>query len=177
MKRKNLKKGVTLAELAVVMAVIAIISTMVISFSVACNLWVRYGVNRDDTMSSCRLVKSVFRSFSDGFDDVDHEFVVNGNKLEVYEKNADEPLRSLSFNENALVETASSDETAYATSNITGIDFSVVKSETSGNVIVKCAIGYAIPPLNKNGSTETGVYEIVFALRVAGVRSVTGGES
>lgn len=177
MKGKNLKKGVTLAELAVVMAVIAIISTMVISFSVACNLWARYGVNHNDTMSSCRLVKSIFRNFADGFDDEDHEFIVNGDKLEVYKKKADEPLCSLSFNQNALVETTSSGEIVYATNNITGIDFSVVKSKTSGNAIAKCVISYAVPPLNENGSPETGAYEILFALRVAGARTAAGGES
>lgn len=95
MKRRFNKKGITLVEIVIVLAVVAIMSTMVVSFSLACNLWVQQGVNRQNMLSSFNSVKNAVHAYAGAFDDEDHIFSVQGARLCVDDVNA--PWSSLTI--------------------------------------------------------------------------------
>lgn len=172
MDKNSRKKGVTLAEIVIVLAVVAIMSTMVVSFSIACNMWVEQGVNRHETLSSFYLLKGGVKDFADSFDDENHEFFTDGQRLSVYDVNspADEPLYYIEFTGDALAGVSAAGEFAYPADNITAVRFLLIKSELSGKTLVKFTVSYSVPPMNKDRNPETGDYEIMYALRVAGGR-------
>ncbi len=171
MKKRNLKKGVTLAEIVIVLAVVAVMSTMVISFSVACNAWVRQGTARHTALSSFNLVKGGIKAFADGFDSEKYVFDTDGIKLSVYEKNASEgePAFYMEFKEGVLTGKSAEGDIAYPAENITGVSFILLESP-SGSLFLKFTVYYSVPPLNDNRNPETGSYEVAAALRAAGKR-------
>ena len=62
------KKGSTLAELVVVMAVVSIVSTMVVTFTTLVNGWITVGTARYHYSQSERLVSDNLRIFSSRYD-------------------------------------------------------------------------------------------------------------
>ena len=167
MKTDYSKKGVTLAEIVIVLAVVAIMSTMVVSFSLACNLWVQQGINRQNTLSAFNTVKSGIKAYSSSFDDENHIFGADGAKLYIKDVSApDETVYYLTFSDGALVGTSPSGDIVYPADNISGITFSVVAGE-SGNAMLYCSVNYSIPSVSADRPPESGSYNVVIALRVA----------
>ena len=167
MKRRINKKGITLVEIVIVLAVVAIMSTMVVSFSLACNLWVQQGVNRQNMLSSFNSVKYALHANAGAFDDEDHIFSVQGARLCVDDVNA--PMEQpyyLEFSEGALEGTSLSGQVLYPVDNITGIGFSLIKNQQEDALLI-CSVAYSIPAVSPDRAPETGTYTVAVALRVA----------
>lgn len=167
MKNFSGKKGVTLAEISIVLAVIAIMSTMVVSFSMACNLWVQQGINRQNTLSAFDTVKNGIKSFVSDFDDEDHVFFVDGTSLCVRDIHSPDSLPYyIAYSDGALKGSSPRGSIAYPAENITAVSFSVVAG-SGGNSLIVCTVDYAVPPVNENRNPETGSYKVAVAPRVA----------
>ena len=94
MKKGKLKKGATLIELSVVLAVLSIISTMVISFSIFFSERVKTTVKANNLMQDVVAVKAVMESWIDDLtennatfscEDTDKKLIgdINGTKYSI----------------------------------------------------------------------------------------------
>ena len=81
MIKRNLKKGVTLFELTIVMALLAVVTVMVVSFSSLVRNNVQAITSENDVLSDFDKVKYVFDTWISTFDSEDYDFYNDEDKL------------------------------------------------------------------------------------------------
>lgn len=158
--------GVTLAEIVIVLAVVALLSVLVVSFTILCNGWTRLGVNRNKMMSSFTLVESGLKDFCSEFDAEECVFSTDGTTLKVMNRVTGE-VYFASFDE-TLHGTAKKGDFVYPTDNITGVAFLLIENNRGG-VMLRAIIYYSVPPLAEGRQPDTGSYNVAVALRCAGM--------
>ncbi|MBQ7444713.1 MAG: prepilin-type N-terminal cleavage/methylation domain-containing protein [Clostridia bacterium] len=73
------KRGSTLTELIIVMAVVAIMSVMVISFTTIVSGWSSLGTERVNTAQSAELLSSLFHNFVSEYDNSMYRFTASSS--------------------------------------------------------------------------------------------------
>lgn len=92
------KRGSTLTELVIVMAVVEIMSIMVVSFTLICNSWVTIGAKRYQTVQDSEMLSRVFRDFVAANDSSDTVFYVDpANPNELLVKKNSETVNRMVF--------------------------------------------------------------------------------
>lgn len=142
------KSGFTLVELCVVLALLAILTTMIVSFSVLMNGFAAENKNEYKFIQNCSILKNELKEWSANTDTADSVFVVGTDGTLSVEQNGTE--KSVSFTEGIL--TLDSIQISNL-DTIDGIAF------YTNNSLIKCVI-YRY---NDNGEREENIF--VFLIR------------
>ena len=164
------KKGSTLAELVVVMAVVSIVSTMVVTFTTLVNGWITVGTARYHYSQSERLVSDNLRIFSSRYDSSEYTFSCSegGAALNAYNNESGELEGSLSFSSGILNYRAVDVNLDEQLDHIDGMHLSILKGQNDENSLISCRITYSLPIPSSKSVVETGDSVLSIALRAAG---------
>ena len=160
MKRK---RGVTLAEMIIVMAIVTIMTLMVISFTVICNGWVHIGIERYRLTQSERSLSAALRDFVSYYDNENYDIaVVGGNTLRASDKN--DAAIYYDFVYDKEKETVSYElpdkKTEYPLEYVSELRIMIRKSEKTGRAIINCCMLYSLPATNAS-VLSNGTYNII----------------
>ena len=136
----NRKKGMTLAEIVVVLAVVAIVSTIVVSFSLMVNRKAQISRNKVDVVGEITLVEKLVDNWV-------YQQTLNSNELtigtdDIISSNGDK----LSLIDNKIL--------GYEVENIESITFE--KYEKNNDMLIICTINYYL--LNSAGNKDINSY-------------------
>lgn len=140
-RRKRNTRGVTLAELCIVMAVIAIVSTMVVSFTVLMQARTRVIAADRDTVSDLGTVESALDRFIRTYDSDEYAILPGQGSLSVSKGGKTVATLKLSIDPetekvNAIVITDGSDKVTvtYPLYSVTFVSFVIESNDTSALV-------------------------------------------
>lgn len=137
---KSKRKGETLTELVITMAILSILTAMVISFSSAVGKQVNYTDDLNTAGAELPTAKNMFRAWIAYFDSSLYEINIEDNTLTATEKADSEKVYTLSFSDGNLVAQYPGDGTRkLASETITGF------SANYDEGIYKIQIEYAFP--------------------------------
>ena len=184
-RRKRNTRGVTLAELCIVMAVIAIVSTMVVSFTVLMQARTRVIAADRDTVSDLGTVESALDRFIRAYDS-DEYTIKQSDPIWASDNpvlsTLDQKYRSISVwkgeeftakltlstdpdgKVNAIVITDDKDNatTSLPLHTVTKLEFEIVKESENDSALVICTVTYT----RTSGSGQTtGTATICHAVR------------
>ena len=133
----TLKKGVTLAELVVIMAVLSIISTMVVSFIVMSGESVSSSKQKADALNDLAIVENMMESWlNTELDNLSATNIIDLN-IEI-----EEGAKKLSFNNGALTIKKNDNETTYKSELVDSIQIVIREKEIEEGKKIKIAICY-----------------------------------
>lgn len=150
-RRKRNTRGVTLAELCIVMAVIAIVSTMVVSFTVLMQARTRVIAADRDTVSDLGTVESALDRFIRAYDSDEYTILPEQGSLSVLKGGNAVATLKLSIDPetekvNAIVITDGEDkaEITYLLNSVTKMTFELEGGNSSGSAtaLVICRVEY-----------------------------------
>ncbi len=136
----NRKKGMTLAEIVVVLAVIAIVSTIVVSFSLMVNRKSQISRNKVEVVGEINLVEKLVDSWV-------YQQILSSNELVI------EASRITSSNDDEL-SLIDNKILGYEVTNIESITFE--KYEKNNDMLIICTINYYL--LNSAGNKDINSY-------------------
>lgn len=195
-RRKRNTRGVTLAELCIVMAVIAIVSTMVVSFTVLMQARTRVIAADRDTVSDLGTVESALDRFIRAYDSDEYTIVQSdpiGASDNPVLSTLDQKYRSISVwkgeeftaklklstdpdtgKVNAIVITDGSDNVTatYPLYSVTFVSF-VIESNDTSSALVTCTVEYTSTHGNEQVTKKATLCHAVRAMQ--NKTPITGG--
>ena len=97
----NRKRGVTLAELVIVMAVLSVMMILVLSFTLICNAWVKLGTFRYNLTQDERDLSTLLHNFVSYLDESDYFFYTTDNNRAVFARRGDGNEYSFAYDRKA----------------------------------------------------------------------------
>lgn len=181
-RRKRNTRGVTLAELCIVMAVIAIVSTMVVSFTVLMQARTRVIAADRDTVSDLGTVESALDRFIRTYDSDEYTILPEQGSLSV--SKGDNPVATLKLSTdpdtkevNAIVITdgAGKAEITYLLNSVTKMTFELEGGNSSGSAtaLVTCTVEYTSTHGNEQVTKKATLCHAVRAMK--NKTPITGG--
>ena len=155
MKTKNLRRGATLTELMVVIAVIAIVVVMVVSFSAMVSGGREMAQAKLDALQDIRLAETIIESFiEDNANNPDKVIVVDQEVLSAKYKENEEKVDTVKLNGNFLTVVYDPDEgkssIVLELQSVTGIKFA---DHGTDDKIYYCTITYNVGGTNNESYT------------------------
>ena len=163
----NNKRGSTLAELVIVMAVVSVMSVMVVSFTIICSSWSTLGVKRYHVVQDSELFSKVFHEFVAEYDGLEYIFSASPNSLTA-KKGDDEFMISFEPETKVLTYDIGGEPKTIALEAIESVDFRTASSEGASNM-VSAEVNYDFVTPGKKVLEQHRQYRIVTALRLADV--------
>lgn len=167
--KNTLKKGVTLAELVVIIAVLSIISTMVVSFVIMTGESVSSSKQKADALNDLAIVESMMESWLDtelkDLDVIDSKIdlnLTNGSNQLSYDKDT----QQLTINKNDTPST-------YQTEQIKSIQ--IIIKELNTKKLAICYITYELAITNKTTKEYTYTFT-VYPYSYMGSNTQQGGQ-
>ena len=161
MKRK---RGSTLAEMIIVMAIVTIMTLMVISFTIICNGWVHIGIERYRLTQSERSLSAALRDFVSYFDNDNYEITIigGGTALRASDKSNADIYYDFAYNkEKEIISYNFPDgKSEYPMDYVTDLRLYMRKSEKTDRVIINCYVVYSLPATNAS-VLSNGTYNII----------------
>ena len=150
------RRGMTIAEIVVVLAVVAIASTIVVSFSIMVNTKTRISNSKVDAVGEIRVVESIVDGwiYRQTLDSAEFN-IVDG----VLNSKVGEDVYTLKFENNQVLGTLPDSERLwFDTESIDGISFEIIRKEDTeeNDLIIFCTVDYRI--LNGLGEEEIASY-------------------
>ena len=150
MIKRNIKKGVTLMEMTIVMALLAIVSFMVVSFSMLVHNNVNAITSENDVLSDFDKVQYVFDTWISTFDNEEYDFFAQDNKLYAVNKNNTTKRYVLLLTEDGIltgsvpVGTTGLSTVVYdGTGTLFDLDFNIKVNYETGKILIDCRVSYA----------------------------------
>ncbi len=173
------KRGSTLAEMVIVMAVLAIMTAMVVSFSSICGAWTRLGIYRYNLQNEERFMRTLISTYIAARDEAGYRFRTDPSGTQLYcddisGASEDSEVIRYDAGTHQMLYGPSDNPVSYTFEFAEKIDFSVW-SKTDGGQLIYCHVYYTPPPLNgRQASQQTFI--IMVAARSAGqtVEQVVG---
>lgn len=174
---KLIKKGVTLLELTIVLALLGIVTTIIVSFSILVKNYTLASTTDEAVLTDFDRVKNVFETWAASVDDSDLEIYVNGNdQLVARSKQSGQEYKLMLITDELSgdhlfagsypVSSYRKDITFKAMGQIDSISFELRESSVNGNVLVKLTINYTY--YNSTGNQKlTGSRVFMKAMRSA----------
>lgn len=181
-RRKRSTRGVTLAELCIVMAVIAIVSTMVVSFTVLMQARTRVIAADRDTVSDLGTVESALDRFIRTYDSDEYTILPEQGSLSVLKGGNTVATLKLSTDPetekvNAIVITDGDDkaEITYLLNSVTKMTFELEGGNSSGSAtaLVTCTVEYTSTHGNEQVTKKATLCHAVRAMQ--NKTPITGG--
>ena len=138
--KKNCKRGFTLAELSVVLAVIAIVSTVVISFTAMVTQRSRISKAQLDALHDIELIEALVEAH------------IESGKYEP--KTDDENLGTVYMSEEDGVKKVNVGDSKIAVETVISVDVTPYPDENADDILYICTIKYHIP-YEKENNTHT----------------------
>ncbi|MBO4666658.1 MAG: prepilin-type N-terminal cleavage/methylation domain-containing protein [Bacilli bacterium] len=175
MIKRNLKKGVTLFELTIVMALLAVVTVMVVSFSSLVRNNVQAITSENDVLSDFDKVKYVFDTWISTFDSEDYDFYNDEDKLyAVNNKNTSIRYQLMLTDDGILtgsvpIGTTGQSTVVYdGTGTLYDLEFSIRTNAQTGNILIDLRVSYII--YNVSGTKkETHKAHFLKATRASGM--------
>lgn len=143
-ERPARKRGETLAELCVVMAVIAIIGTMTISFCIVLRNNARLAISQNQVMEEMDNWGKTFRAWVSQFDSESYSFATDGNTL--YAICSDGTEYSLVLTENNILLGNCPDGSAMSSvaSSVRTVEYRLIehRDPSEQSLLVDCRVSY-----------------------------------
>ena len=162
----SLRRGVTLVELCIVLALISVVTVMVTSFTVLARSYAYKASRENGVRLSLNAIEHAFDTWVSAFDDSDNEFSVEGSALKVNDNVNDTDF--LVFVNGTKRFTGSTDKFDLAidfeVENIESVSFSI-EGSNGAVCLIKCEVTYIL---------EDGVEETIAFLRAT--RAAKGGD-
>ncbi len=156
------RRGVTLVELCIVLALISVVTVMVTSFTVLARSYAYKASRENGVRLSLNAIEHAFDTWVSAFDDSDNEFSVDGSSLSV------NTTETLQFDNNAKRFTGSTDKYDLAidfeVENIESVSFSI-EGSNGAVCLIKCEVTYIL---------DDGEEETIAFLRAT--RAAKGGD-
>lgn len=154
MRRKNLKKGSSLAEMIIVIAVLSIISTIVISFVFMTGESVSTSRQKVDALNDIAIVESIIDSFItselDNLNNLDSK-----ERLDItINKGTETNELSFDYDTKQLKALKDNTPTIYQTETVKDIEI-IVKENTNDEKMVICFVTYELNITNNNKRSYT----------------------
>ena len=166
-KTNRLKKGNTIAEICIVIAVLAIVAVMTVSFTLTVSAQGKI-VNENTAVSDdmC-FAQDSFGNFIGFYDDNEYEFSVKSNEIIVCKDGASVAYYKLSESE-ILYVLPNGTAVSKSVKAVKEMTFSVISGTDSINTrrAVKCNVTYGRPSLETNKNTD--FIKKVFSAQVTG---------
>ena len=166
------KRGSTLAELVIVMAVVSVMSVMVVSFSILCNGWVKIGIQRYRLAQDQRTISNVLHEYVEALDSDEYYFSnFNGKELAVRSHSDISLAYNLTYDsENGVIHCVMPDkEATYPVDHISFLSFYIRNAGNEGKQLICCTVHYILPAVNGQKEELVGTFDIVIATRSAGI--------
>lgn len=165
------KRGATLAELVIVMAVLTVMMVMVLSFTTICNAWVKLGTYRYNLTQDERNISKALHNFVESLDEKDYHFYSpTSNTLAArttgeveYTFSYDPDTGTIHYSLPGTDEPAS-----FAIEKVEDVSFYVRPSDR-GLKLIYCTITFSAPPIDTHAKEVGGTYKILVATRAAGL--------
>ncbi|MBQ9467978.1 MAG: hypothetical protein IJU52_03120 [Clostridia bacterium] len=165
------KKGTTLAEMVIVMAVVAVMSVMVVTFSILCDGWVHIGIQRYRLVQDEQTASTALHDFVNTFDDADYYFEnFSGHELSVRSHSDASLAYELRFDPetDTLRYTVPGRDSAYPVEHISSLSFYIRTVGSENKQLICCTVHYILPAVNTQKQEIVGSYDVVVATRAAG---------
>lgn len=167
------KKGFTLVELIVVMAVVSIMTVMTASFTMLVSAWSHWGTNRYQLINSERQAEQYMRKFISSYDNSRYYFEVNSNGTVLT------AVSVADHNERHTIQYVDSGELEFETTSGEGycpldhiyqVLFSVRTNERNQQLI-GMRLYYELPDNGVGLRDGQGLYSILVCTRATGVHA------
>ncbi len=170
------KRGSTLTELVIVMAVVEIMSIMVVSFTLICNSWVTIGAARYQTIQDSGTLSRAFRDFVAANDSSSYTFAISEDSHELIVMEGSVPVNRMVFDEEAktLTFTLGGEPAVYEIDEIDDVTFSTYENPTK---MIYATVDYTYMTPGKKVQEQHKSYKMVVSLRSArlGTAEAPGG--
>lgn len=169
MKRRLLaRKGFTLTELVITLAITMVMLTMVVSFSVMTNNWTLWGVQLYDVQLAQEATRTAVFDFLSYYDASDYYLYYDSlsqTYLSAHRVSDDTEVSRLSFSDGvfSFTDTAGTVH-RYSTERIIDVKFAS-RTGSDGTQLVRVRVEYAQALLGKSDKVDTGVYVVGAATR------------
>ncbi|MBQ4444231.1 MAG: prepilin-type N-terminal cleavage/methylation domain-containing protein [Clostridia bacterium] len=168
------KRAFTLAELVVVMAVMAIMISMVVSFTLICNAWSKWGTNRYKLTSTERLCSTFFRKFVSLYDAEDYYFETTEDNGVLTAVSVSDPTERYAFyyhvNGEELEFNVKGGEDGYCpVQYVRSVHFSV-RTNAKNQQLIMMRVSYAMPNTSVGLNEQYGNYDILMCTRGTGAK-------
>ncbi len=164
------KKGFTLMELVVVMAVVSIMTVMVVSFTIMCNGWSQWGTSRYNVTESERQADAFLRQFVAAYDNAQYYFDTDDANGVLLAVSIAEPSETHSFylsDQGAVVFDVPTAEGNAPLDHVTSMRFEV-KTNAQNRQLIRCTMAYNLPNTIVKRSESVGNYTVLVATRATG---------
>lgn len=175
MKRHNAlrsKRGFTLAEMVVVMAVMGIMVMMVVSFTTLYHAWSQWGTNRYNLTKSERSAEQFLRQYVSVYDTVDYYFEVAGaDRSTLVAVSVADPTKRYAFSYNGegeLEYQRIAGEDGYCPVDyISAVQF-YVYTNAKKQQLISMHLTYKLPDLGVGKADNLGTYDVLVCARSEG---------
>ena len=165
------KKGSTLAELVIVMAVLAVMTIMVLSFTSICGAWSKLGIYRYNLTQEERTITNSLHYFVQSFDEYDYFFYSDSNNI-IRARNREGHEYALLYNpdEKRIYYTTLDGEAFFEIENIDELSFYIRPASNGAGQLVYCYVMYTPPVLNNKQKVIQQTYTILVASRASNAK-------
>lgn len=170
------RKGTTLAELCVAIALLAVVVTMTLTFSQLNREHLRQAEEQDALMTDLTRFEQLIRQWLRDYDNLDYtirteksdpEQIVN-DMLSVYKKGDDETPVSNFYLTEDKIKIQCDGLSGYAVSTLTGMKFSIETSD-EGRRLISCDLSYV-----NLADDKTGVMHYIYTVHSQGTADGKG---
>ena len=134
--KKN-RRGVTIAEMVVALALLSVVCVMVFSFIIFINHRTRHNAANDAVMQDRQKIEAAVENWAKTFSAVGADFYVSSEKTAVYAGNS----YFLRFDDGILQATyPDTEQFLLHTQCVTSVTFELIIDETSGDFLLFCTV-------------------------------------
>lgn len=165
------KRGSTLAELVIVMAVLSVMTIMVLSFTAICGAWSRLGIYRYNLTREERTISTGLHYFVQSFDEYDYFFYSDQSNI-MLARNGDGKVYYFQYKseEQRIYYNTLDGEASFEISNINDLSFYIRPAADGPGQLVYCYVTYTPPVLNNKQKPVQQTYTILVAARASNSR-------
>ncbi len=169
------KRGATLTELVIVMAVVGIMSVMVVSFTILCNSWVTLGIKRYNAVRDSQLFSKSYHQFVTQHDVAGSVFSVSNDGRElkaVVIEDGVEKAYAISFDyENKtlrfIIDNEIESDSYIPIDDIDDVSFGLVQGTATSKPMIYASLEYTFVTPGKKVQEQERSYKTVISLRMA----------
>ena len=174
--RKYLKarRAFTLAEMVVVMAVMSIMMLMVTTFTILCNAWSNWGVNRYNLTRSERSAETILRQYVSCYDNSNYYFVPSEDRTALLATSIADPQQhfTLSYDGDGLMsfDRAGDQRSICEVEHIKSVHFVVYNNDRHQQLIIM-TLSYELPDIGVGTRDDKGEYDVFVCTRATGAKA------
>ena len=168
------KRGSTLAELVIVLAILSMMTIMILSFTVLCNAWVKLGTHRYNLIQDEQNISELLRNFVESLDEKDYFFHTADSGHSLQARRGDDIEYAFYYDPetNTVRYTLPGDKSgAIPVEKLDDVSFYIRPAKNGGRQLIYCTITFTSPTIDAHAKELQGTHRILVATRAAGSHS------